>query len=109
MRNGIYRVWVKGPEAQTSGAVMLKDGDLAACDPSFGFYGRYSFAKGVFTADVSCRRLDRHSPPVNLPDLDSFHLKLEGLARPEFATLTGTIAEAPGLTVPFEFAWLCEA
>ena len=109
MRNGIYRVWVKGPAAKTSGAVMLKDGVLAACNPAFGFIGEYRLAKGQFSADISCRRLNHHSPVINMPDLDAFTLTLEGPAKKEVATLTGTIAEVPGFSLPFEFAWLCEA
>jgi len=109
MRNGIYRVWVKGPEARYSSAVVLRDGDLIACNPSFGFFGRYRVAKGQFSADISCRRVSNQAHSVNFPDLDAFQLALQGQASQEFANLTGTIAEVPGFSLSFEFAWLCEA
>lgn len=108
MRNGIYRVWVKGPEALSSGAVLLKDGDLVAANPTFGFVGRYALKAGRMTAEIACRRLSAIAA-VNLPELDEFHLSLEGLAGREFASVTGTIAEVPGFSLPFDFAWLCEA
>lgn len=109
MRNGIYRVWVNGPESKSSGAIALKDGDLIAVNPSFGFFGHYKFSHGRLTADITCRRLCNEEAPVNLPDLEEFHLSLEGPAGKEFACVTGTIAEAPEFALPFEFAWLCEA
>lgn len=109
MRNGIYRVWVNGPTASASGAFVLNDGDLFAVNSSFGFVGRYEWKSGRLSAELICRRLSNDNPPVNLPNLDEFHLHLEGPARREVANLTGTIAEAPGYTVPFEFAWLCDA
>lgn len=108
MRNGIYRVWTKGPEALSSGALMLNDGDLVACNPRFGFFGRYRYAKRHFTANIACHRLGLHTPAINLPDLERFELHLDGPASEEFATLTGTIPEVPDFALPFEFAWLCE-
>jgi hypothetical protein len=109
MRNGIYRVWVKGPVKRTAGAVMLKDGVMAACNPAFGFIGDYRLSKGQFSAEIACRRLNHRSPVVNMPNLDAFQLKLEGPANKEFACLNGTIVEVPSFALPFEFAWLCEA
>ncbi len=109
MRNGIYRVWARGPEARSSSAVVLRDGDLIACHPVFGFFGQYAVAKGHFSAAVSCRRVNRNLTPVNLPALEAFELTLEGPAGREFASLIGTIKEVPGFRLPFEFAWLCEA
>jgi hypothetical protein len=109
MRNGIYRVWIEGPKTRSSGAVVLRDGDLIACNPAFGFFGRYRVIRGQFSATVACRRVNRDSPAVNLPELDAFELMLEGRARRESAHVTGTITEMPGFALPFEFVWLCEA
>jgi|GEM_PF-810052 len=109
MRNGIYRVWVNGPESKSGGAIVLKDGDLIAVNPTFGFFGRYNISRGRLAAEITCRRLCVHTPPVNLPNLDTFHLSLEGPAAKEFASVTGTITEVPEFSLPFEFAWLCEA
>lgn len=109
MRNGIYRVWMNGPESKSGGAIALKDGDLIAVNPSFGFYGHYHVSRGRFIAEMTCRRLCTEVPPVNLPDLEELHLSLEGPANREFTTAIGTIAEVPGFSMPFELAWLCEA
>lgn len=108
MRDGIYRVWAKGPQQTSSGAVILNNGDLIAVNATFGFVGRYNVKGGKMIAEIRCRRLSVTVPPINLPALEEFHLTLEGPAKHEFASLTGTIRETPGFALPFEFAWLCE-
>jgi len=109
MRNGIYRAWLNGPSGVSSGAVVFKDGDIFAVDRLFAFNGRYSERAERLTAEVSCKRLYPDLKPLNLPDRDELHLELEGAVGGEYAQVTGTIAEAPGFAVSFEFAFLCEA
>ena len=109
MRNGIYRVWLSGPGGKSSGAYVFKNGDVLACDRSFAFTGSYRKKNDRLTAEISCRRLNLRRGPECFPDLDAFHLKLEGGAGREFAVLNGTIPEAPNFLMSFEFAWLCDA
>jgi hypothetical protein len=109
MRNGIYRVWLKGAHGTSSGAAAFKNGDIFAVSPFFAFNGRYSAQAGRLTAEVTCKRLYPDLVPPNLPDLDAFHLKLEGASGREFAQLCGTIDEVPGFAMSFEYAFLCEA
>lgn len=109
MRNGIYRVWLKGQHGSSSGAVVVKNGDIFAVDPLFAFNGRYTERAGHLTADISCKRLYQDAGPPNLPDLDVFHLRLEGAAGNECALLEGTIVEAPSFAMSLEYAFLCEA
>lgn len=109
MRNGVYRAWIKGPNGNSTGVVVLKDGDLFATDPRFAFNGTYSERVGRMTATIACRRLYHDLPPGHLPDLESFLLRLDGAAGREFAQANGTIDEAPGFSLVFECAFLSEA
>jgi hypothetical protein len=109
MRNGIYRVWLKSSHGASSGAVVFKNGDVFAADRVFAFNGRYSELAGQMTAEISCTRLNRELVPANLPDLDAFHLKLEGISGSEYAKLEGTVDKAPGFAMSLEYAFLCEA
>jgi hypothetical protein len=109
MRNGIYRVWMKGPGGASSGAIVFKNGDIFAVDPMFAFNGRYRERAGRVTAEILCKRLYQDPVPSHLPDLETFHLKLEGAAGGECAQMSGSIDEVPGLAISFEYAFLCEA
>jgi hypothetical protein len=105
MRDGIYRIWLKGPDGATAGAVYLKDGDVLACHKSHAFVGHYDVRFGRLTADVRCKRLNSNSKPVNMPDCDDFRLHAEGPAGDEFAVLTCTSPEFTDFKMGFEITW----
>jgi hypothetical protein len=109
MRNGVYRAWIKGPNGNATGIVVLKDGDIFAADPRFAFNGRYSEQAGRITATIAATRLYYDLPAGHLPDLDFFHLRLDGAAGREFAQTIGSIDEVPDFPLSFECAFLCEA
>ncbi len=108
MRNGIYRAWIKGPHGSATGVVVLMNGDVFAADPRFAFNGRYSEQAGRVTATIACKRLYPDLPAGHLPDLDSFHLRIDGGAGAEFAQANGSIDEVPDFPLSFECAFLCE-
>jgi hypothetical protein len=109
MRDGIYRVWSRGAHGTSSGAIVFKNGDVFAADQVFAFNGHYTELGGHMTAEIFCKRLSWDVPPVHLPDLDTFHLKLQGAAGGEYAQLEATIDEAPGFAMSLDYAFLCEA
>jgi|WetSurMetagenome_2_1015567.scaffolds.fasta_scaffold849805_2 hypothetical protein len=109
MRNGIYRIWLKGAQGATAGAVVLKDGDALACHRSHAFVGHYAIQFGRLTADVRCKRLNNRAKTVNMPDLDDFQIHVEGQTGDEFAVLTCTAPESPGFRMEFEITWYSNA
>lgn len=109
MRNGIYRVWYKGPGLQGTTAVMLIGQDVFACDRTHTFVGTYKRERDWVTAEILCQRHSPHLKANLLAELNEYHLSLKGRAKDDLADLRGTIAEAPGVELEFQYIWLCEA
>jgi hypothetical protein len=109
MRNGVYRVWIKGLGRPFSGVAALKDGELFAADRQFVYNGRVSKRGGWLTSAVKVKRIYCDMPSAPFAGLDTMHVKLEGHAGREFAQLVGAIEEAPDVTLSVEFAFLSEA
>lgn len=109
MRNGVYRVWVKGLGRPFSGVAALKDGELFAADRQFVYNGRFSKRGGWLTSAVSVKRVYCDAPSAPFARLETMRVKLEGNAGREFAQLIGQIEEVPDAALTVEFAFLCEA
>jgi hypothetical protein len=106
MRNGVYRVWMKGPDRVFASAVVLMDGDVFAVDKRLAFNGRYSECGGRVTADITCTKLIDEAPPAPFPATGSFAMRLQGGAGQEFAQLEASIDGTTVATI--ECAFLCE-
>lgn len=108
MRNGLYRVWLKWPHGTSTGAVVVKDGDIFAVDRQFAFNGRLTERAGMATANITAKRLRIDQAPVNLPDLDTITITLEGASGAEYAQLSGSIPQVPGFRMSLECSFLGE-
>jgi len=108
MRNGLYRVWLSGPQGRESGALVFHDGVVFAVDRLYAYNGTYQEQPGRITAEVTCKRLLPDELAINLPDLDTIHLTASGTANGEIAQLAATIDGMPGIVLSYELAFLCE-
>lgn len=108
MRNGIYRVWYKGPNVHGATAVLFLDGQFIACDRTHSFLGQFKDQFGRFTAEVLCKRHTILPPSPEVPDLDEFHMMLDGASGDEIAAVRATIPEKPGLVLDVEYVWMSE-
>ena len=108
MRNGLYRVWLSGPQGRETGALVFQDGVVFAVDRLYAYNGTYQMQAGRITAEVTCKRLLPAELAVNLPDMDSIHITASGTASGEIAQLDGTIDGLPGVVLSYELAFLCE-
>jgi hypothetical protein len=108
LRNGIYRVWYKGSGVHGAAATLLVDGEFIACDQSHTYLGRYTDENGRFSAEVLCRRHTDLPPAPEIPDIDIFHMQLEGLSSGEGAIVICKVPEKPGFSLDVEYAWSCE-
>lgn len=108
MRNGLYRVWLNGPQGHETGAWVFKDGVIFAVDRLYAYNGTYHEHAGRLSADVTCTRLLAGQLAVNLPDMDTVCIKASGPANGEIAQLEGRIDGIPGMVLSYELAFLCE-
>jgi hypothetical protein len=108
MRNGLYRVWLSGPQERETGALVLQDGVIFAVDRLYAFNGTYQERAGRLTAEVTATRLLPDELAINLPDMDTIHITASGPANGEIAQLEATIDGMPGLVLSYELAFLCE-
>jgi hypothetical protein len=108
MRNGLYRVWLNGPQGRETGALVLKDGVVFAADRLYAYNGTYREQNGKFTGEVTAKRLLTNELAVNLPDQDVVHIVATGKAGNEIALLEGHIEGLPGVTMTYELAFLRE-
>jgi len=108
MRNGLYRVWLSGPQGHETGAWVCKDGVVFAVDRIYAYNGTYREEAGRLSADVTCTRLLPNQLAVNLPDRDSITIKASGAAIGEIAQLEGSIDGMPSVVLSYELAFLCE-
>jgi hypothetical protein len=106
MRNGLYRVWLSGPQGRETGAMVFKDGVIFAADRVYAYNGTYQKYAGRLTAEVTCTRLLAGQLAVNLPDMDTITIKVTGAANGEIAQLKGTIDNMPGIVLSYELAFL---
>lgn len=106
MRNGIYRVWIKG-SVEAGAATLLIDGRFIACDSTHTYLGQYEVQSGHFTGDVELRRHTRLDPQDRRPDISMMHL--EGLASDETAALRASFPDKPDFCLEAEYVWVCEA
>jgi hypothetical protein len=109
MRNGVYRVWIRGLGRPFAGVAALKDGELFAADRQFVYNGRASERGGWLTAAVKIKRIYNDAPSALFTGTECMHVNLAGATGREFAQLSGTIEEAPSASLAVEFAFLCEA
>ena len=108
MRNGLYRVWLSGPQGHETGAWVFKDGVVFAVDRIYAYNGTYREQAGRLSANVTCTRLLAGQMAVNLPDRDSITIKASGAAFGEIAQLEATIDDTPGMVLSYELAFLGE-
>lgn len=104
MRDGIYRVWFKGPNGTSAGAMAFRGGDILGSDAAFAFVGRYQRVLGRVEGEILFTRLRPGQQTQGLPDRDSFHLILSGTPHGEVAALRGTVAEDPSYYLLCELA-----
>lgn len=109
MRNGIYRSWFKGPDAEGASAIIFQDGRVVSSDPGHSYLGYYVVENGKFRAQVHGKRHTTLSLPSALADLDDFDFVAEGVARQESASIRCTIPSVPGAVIDIECVWICEA
>jgi hypothetical protein len=108
MRNGIYRVWYKGRNVHGAAAVLFTDGQYVSCDRTHRLLGRYTDRYGRFAAEVFCKRHTHLPPSPEIPDLDEFHMIMEGASSDEIAEVRAIVPEKPGFEVHVEYVWMCE-
>lgn len=108
MRNGLYRVWLNGPQGRETGALVLKDGVIFAVDRLYAYNGSYREQAGKFIGEVTAKRLVPDELAVNLPDQDTVRIVATGKSGDEIARLEGTIDGMPGVTLTYELAFLRE-
>jgi len=108
MRDGIYRVWFKGPDGNSTGALAFRNGDILGCDSAYASVGHYSLHLGRLSGEMKYTRLNPAVKTGGLPDLDEFHLLLEGTPGRDVASLRGTIREIPAYYLLCEMAWVNE-
>ena len=108
MRNGLYRVWLSGPQGRETGALVLQDGVVFAVDRVYAYNGTYQEQAGRITAEVTATRLLADELAVNLPDMDTIAISASGPANGEIAQLDGSIDGMPGVVLSYELAFLCE-
>lgn len=106
MRNGLYRVWLNGPQGRETGALVLKDGVIFAVDRLYAYNGSYREQGGKFFGEVTAKRLIPDELAVNLPDQDTVRITATGKAGDEIALLEGTIDGMPGVVMIYELAFL---
>jgi hypothetical protein len=108
MRNGIYRVWFKGSGVYGTAAPLLVDGQFIACDRTHTYLGSYTEENGNFTASVEVRRHTIRPQVTNQPDLDQFHMNIEGRSAGEIIAGRCTVPEKPGFMTDAEYIWCSE-
>jgi len=108
MRNGLYRVWLSGPQGRETGALVFQDGVIFAVDRLYAYNGTYQMQTGRISAEVTCKRLVPDELAVNLPDMDTIHITAAGTANGEIAQLEGSIDGMPSVVLSYELAFLCE-
>jgi len=109
MRNGVYRVWLTGPQGRETGAMVLKDGVLFAVDRFYAYNGSYREQGKRLSGEITAKRLVPDEMAANLPDLDSIHITMTGKSGSDIAKLDGAIDDMPGVHLTYELAYLCEA
>jgi hypothetical protein len=107
MRNGIYRVWFKGSGVYGTAAPLLVDGQFVACDRTHSYLGSYTEENGNFTASVKVSRHTMMSAP-DLPDIDDFHMNIEGRSTEDIVAARSTFPEKPGFVLDAEYIWCSE-
>jgi hypothetical protein len=108
MRNGIYRVWYKNADNRGVAAVIMADGKFIACDRTHNFLGCYTDTNGRFAAEVEVSRHSRHCDRPEFPDLDVFHMIIEGRSSGESIVERCTFREQPGHSLDAELVWCSE-
>ena len=108
MRNGIYRVWFKGAGVYGTAAPLLVDGLFVACDRTHTYLGTYTDENGCFRADVKVSRHAFIAPSPDTPDLDEFHMTVEGGASKEIIAARASFPEKPGFVLDVEYIWVGE-
>jgi hypothetical protein len=108
MRNGIYRVWFKGSGIFGTAAPLLVDGQFVACDRSHTYLGSYTDANGRFSAKVKASRHTVRPQFTDQPDLDEFHMNIEGGSTEETIAARTSVPEKPGFVLDVEYIWCSE-
>jgi hypothetical protein len=108
MRNGVYRVWYKGSGIEGTTATLLVNGEFIASDRTHSYLGSYTEVGEHFSADVKVSRHTLLTPSPEIPDLDEFHLHIEGGSTEEIIDGHCTVPEKPDFKLAVQYIWVSE-
>jgi hypothetical protein len=98
MKDGLYKVQFHTQLGTGAGVVVLQGGKLRGGDSRNFYVGTYSENGSRVTAQVTT---DTHTDMPGLRSvfgMDPVHLSLSGTVNSDSAEMTGTAAEAPGIS-----------
>jgi hypothetical protein len=98
MRDGWYSVQFHTQLGTGAGVVFPEAGKLRGSDSRNFYVGTYAQSGNRITAQVTS---DKHTDMPGLASVfetDPTHISLAGTANGDFAEMTGTAAEAPGIS-----------
>lgn len=98
MRDGLYRAQFHTQLDTGAGVVFLEAGKLRGGNSRNFYVGTYAQTGNRVTAQVTT---DKHSDVPGLASVfgaDPAHISLAGTANGDFVEMTGTAAEAPGIS-----------
>jgi len=98
MRDGLYKVQFDTQRGTGSGVVFLQGGKLRGGDSRTYYVGTYAENGRQFTARVTT---DQHTDVPGMSSVfgvDRAHITLLGTSTVDSAEMTGTAAEAPGIS-----------
>lgn len=96
MKDGFYAASFTSQFGYGSGVVFLEDGIFRGGDSVIYFLGNYAVEGDAFTGEMTT---NRHHFGSSMFGRDVVHLKVSGTFAGTDATLTGTTADTPPLTL----------
>ncbi len=98
MRDGLYKVAFQTQLGAGAGVVVLQGGRLRGSDSRIYYTGSYTEAGDQFTAQVATE-LHTNTPGLaSVFGRDHTNISLRGTTKGDSAQMTGTAAEAPGVS-----------
>ncbi len=98
LQNGLYKIEFQTQLGAGAGVVILHDGQLRGGDSMIYYVGTYKQEGDEFSAEV---RTDAHSHPPDITPVfgrERVNITIKGTIQGTSAHLTGSAAEAPGVS-----------
>ena|ERR1700690_2670181 len=108
MKNGLYKVSFKTPLGQGNGVVVINNGSIKGGDSMMYYTGTFQLDGNQFTANI---HVGKHSDAPGMSSvfgLNDVDVQLQGTATDTSATIQGSAAGVPLVTLQAQLTLIIE-